>query len=107
VPTADFEGVVVGRVQKLLAAPELIARNGAAAKREGGNEIGEHEFTSLLADFIAVWTELFPGQQARIVQLLVERVDVHEDALEVRVRAQGLARLVAEAQHGDVRARAA
>jgi hypothetical protein len=101
VPTADFEGVVVGRVQKLLAAPELIARNGAAAKREGGNEIGEHEFTSLLADFIAVWTELFPGQQARIVQLLVERVDVHEDALEVRIKTDGLRSLVAELRQCD------
>ena len=33
----------------------------------------------------AVWRELFPAEQARIVQLLVERVDVQEDALEVRV----------------------
>jgi hypothetical protein len=34
--------------------------------------------------------------QARIAQLPVERVDVQEDALEVRVRAEGLASLVAE-----------
>jgi hypothetical protein len=33
-------------------------------------------------------------QQAWIVQLLVERVDVQEDALEVRIRAEGLASLV-------------
>jgi site-specific DNA recombinase len=37
---------------------------------------------------------LFPAQQARIVQLLVERVDVQEEALEVRMRAEGLASLV-------------
>jgi hypothetical protein len=55
-----------------------------------------------------VWNELFPAEQARIVQLLVERVDVQEDALEVRIRAQGLASLAGEAQHSDVRtARAA
>jgi site-specific DNA recombinase len=37
-----------------------------------------------------------PAEQARIVQLFVERVDVQEDALEVRIRAEGLASLVGE-----------
>jgi hypothetical protein len=41
--------------------------------------------------------------QARIAQLLVERVEVHEDALEVRVRAAGLASLVAELRQQDER----
>ena len=41
-------------------------------------------------------TELFPTEQARIVQLLIERVDVQEDALEVRIRAEGLVSLVGE-----------
>jgi site-specific DNA recombinase len=49
-----------------------------------------------LIDFAAVWNELFPAEQARIVQLLVERVDVQEKALEVRIRAEGLASLVGE-----------
>ena len=43
-----------------------------------------------------MWDQLFPVEQARIVQLLVERVDVQEDALEVRIRAEGLASLVGE-----------
>jgi site-specific DNA recombinase len=48
------------------------------------------------AEFATVWHELFPTEQARIVQLFVERVDVQEDALEVRIRAEGLASLVGE-----------
>jgi hypothetical protein len=32
---------------------------------------------------------------------LVERVDVHENALEVRMRAEGLASLVGELRQGD------
>ena len=44
----------------------------------------------------------------RIVQLLVERVDVMVDALEVRIRAEGLVSLVAELRKQDDRmARAA
>jgi hypothetical protein len=49
--------------------------------------------------FAAVWNELFPAEQARIVQLLVERVDVQENALEVRIRARGLSSLVGELRH--------
>jgi site-specific DNA recombinase len=65
-------------------------------KREGEDAITEREVTVLLADFATVWSELFPAEQARIVQLLVERVDVQEDTLEVRIRAEGLASFVAE-----------
>ena len=56
----------------------------------------EREVTLLLANFATVWNELFPAEQARIVQLLVERVDVQENAIEVRIRAEGLASLAGE-----------
>jgi site-specific DNA recombinase len=68
----------------------------SAAKREGEDKITEREVTVLLAEFATVWNELFPAEQARIVQLLLERVDVQEDALELRMRPEGLASLVAE-----------
>jgi hypothetical protein len=51
-----------------------------------------------------VGTTRFPAEQARIVQLLVERVDVREDALEVRIRAEGLASLVGELRQGQRKA---
>ena len=41
-----------------------------------------------------IWDELFPAEQARIVQLLVERVDVQENGVEIRFRVDGLASLV-------------
>jgi hypothetical protein len=108
VPAADFEGAVLDQVQKLLAAPELVARTWATAKREGEHEIAECEVTVLLADFATVWNELFPAKPARVVQLLVERVDVQVEVLEVRIRAEGLASLVAESRQRLVRtARAA
>ena len=86
---------MLDHVRRLLAAPELVARTWASAK-QGDDEITEREVTVVLADFATVWNELFPAEQARFVQLLVERVDVQEDALEVRVRADGLASLVGE-----------
>jgi site-specific DNA recombinase len=103
VPAADVDGSVLDQIQKLLATPELVARTWATAKREG-DEITEREVTVLLADFATIWNELFPAEQARIVQLLVERVDVQEDALEVRIRIQGLASLVGELRRDERRA---
>jgi hypothetical protein len=49
-----------------------------------------------------VWDELFPDEQRRIVQLLVERVEVHPDGAEIRIRAEGLTSLVAELQRDKV-----
>jgi site-specific DNA recombinase len=103
VPAADVEGAVLAQVQNVLAAPELVARTWAGARRESQDEITEREVTVLLADFATVWSELFPAEQARMVQLLVERVDVREDALEVRIRAEGLSSLVAELRQCDER----
>ena len=45
------------------------------------------------------------AEQARVVQLLVERVDVQEDVLEVRIGTEGLVSLVGELrQDGERRA---
>jgi site-specific DNA recombinase len=104
VPAADVEGAVLDHIQKLLGAPELVARTWAAARREADDEITEREVTVLLADFATVWNELFPAEQARIAQLLVARVDVREDALEVRIRTEGLVSLVGELRQDERRA---
>jgi site-specific DNA recombinase len=37
-----------------------------------------------------VWDELFPAEQARIVQLLVVRVEVGTDGLDIQLRTNGL-----------------
>ena len=44
----------------------------------------------------SLWDELFPAEQARIVQLLVQRIDLKPDGLELRLRTQGLGQVVQE-----------
>jgi site-specific DNA recombinase len=43
-----------------------------------------------------LWDELFPAQQARIVQLLLERFEVGVDGVSLRLRVDGLSGLVGE-----------
>ena len=99
VPAADVEDAVLAQVKRLLTAPEMVAMTWAKAKREDSG-ITEHDVTRLLADLDTVWEELFPAEQAKIMQLLVERVDVRANGLLVQLHAKGLPSLIAELQEG-------
>ena len=41
-----------------------------------------------------LWEELFPAEQTRVVQLLVKRIDLKTDGLELQLRTQGLSHVV-------------
>jgi len=43
-----------------------------------------------------VWDELYPAEQARILRLLIERIDVAPDGIAVTLHAAGIRSLVAE-----------
>jgi site-specific DNA recombinase len=43
-----------------------------------------------------VWDELYPAEQARILRLLIERIDVTPDGISVTLHAAGIRSLVAE-----------
>jgi DNA invertase Pin-like site-specific DNA recombinase len=92
VPAAEVEEAVVVQVRHLLRTPEIIARTWAAAKTE--LDVPERDVVQTVTDFAPLWDELFPAEQARIVRLLVESVDVAQDHIAVRLRADGLQTLV-------------
>jgi site-specific DNA recombinase len=54
-----------------------------------------------------VWEELFPAEQSRILQLLVERVDVSLDGIDIRLRTDGLTSLIADLHSRDLERMAA
>jgi site-specific DNA recombinase len=60
------------------------------------NEITERDVIEAMEKLDPVWDELFPAEQTRIVQLLVERVEVRQEGLAVELRSDGLRSLVAE-----------
>ncbi len=108
VPAGEIETAVIDQLRGLLRAPEIVARTWKAA-RQLGEDISEGEVREALERLDPLWNELFPAEQARIVQLLVERVDVQLDRLNVRLRTAGLTKLVYELreQPGPVNARRA
>jgi site-specific DNA recombinase len=99
VPAGEVEAAVIGQVRRLLVTPEVIVRTWRAACEQDGT-IGEGEVRSALSDLDPVWEELFPAEQARIVQILVERVDVAPDGIGVPLWTEGLASLVQDLRAG-------
>lgn len=116
VSAGSIEAAVISQLRVVFKSPEILARtfrearlreveevdrlradgDEATARRLEVHAITENEVIEALQRFDGIWDELFPGEQQRIVQLLVERVDVKTDGIELRLRADGLKSLVAE-----------
>lgn len=98
IAAGEIEAAVIGQVRALLRAPEIRARAERMAP-----QIAAADLHAALDRFEAVWDELFPAEQARLLQLLVERVSISPHGADLRLRAEGLASVVADiaAQAGE------
>ena len=76
------------------ANPKSSRACGKALAQNG--EITEADAREALTRLDPLWDELFPAEQARIVSLLVERIDIGTDGLDVRLRMDGLTGLARE-----------
>jgi len=88
-PAAEIEGAVIDQIRVLLRSPEIVARTFQAA-RPLQNDLSESAVRDALLRLDPLWDELFPAEQARIVQLLVERVEVGPAGADIRLRTAGL-----------------
>jgi site-specific DNA recombinase len=89
VPAAEIEAAVVDQLRGMLRSPEVIVATWRAARSEIEG-LSEEVVREALERLDPVWDELFPAEQARIVQLLVARVDVGTDGLDIHLRTNGL-----------------
>src|SRR4051812_2229308 len=94
-PVGGNEAAVIDQGRALIQTPESVVRSWRAAQRED-SAISENDVLEALQRLDPVWEELFPAEQARILQLLVERVDVSLDGIDIRLRTDGLTSLVAD-----------
>jgi site-specific DNA recombinase len=63
--------------------------------------IDEREVIEALQRLDPLWDQLFPAEQARILQLLVARIVVRLDGLEISLRVEGIGSLVDELRLHD------
>jgi DNA invertase Pin-like site-specific DNA recombinase len=93
IPAAEIEAAVIDQIKLLVRSPEIVIATWRAARAniEGLTEsrVREH-----LHGFGDLWAELFPAEQARIVQLLVARVEISPHGADITLRTDGLGLLM-------------
>ena len=92
-PAGEIEAAVIAQVGALLRQPEVVVGTWRAA-RATVPDLTEAEVLRALEHLEPLWDQLFPAERARIVRLLVERVDVRAEGAAVRLRLDGLSSLV-------------
>jgi hypothetical protein len=95
VPAAEIEKIVIDQVRLLLLSPEIIVQTWRNV-RKSIKGLTESDVRGALLAFEPLWNELFPAEQARIIELLVERVDIRNDRVDIKLRIAGVSSLVSE-----------
>jgi hypothetical protein len=95
IPAAEIERIVIDQIRSLLQTPEIIVQTWRAA-RKTDRGLAESDVRDALLEFEPIWNELFPAEQARIVELLVERINLKPDAIDLHLRIEGLTSLCRE-----------
>ena len=95
VPAGEIEAAVIDQLRTVFRQPEIVAGSWKAARAQDV-AITEADARDALTRLDPLWDELFPAEQARIVALLIERVDIGTDGLDVRLRMDGLTGLARE-----------
>ena len=89
VPAAQIEDAVISQIRTLVQSPEIVVATWRAAKQTAKG-FTEKQVRDSLHRFDELWSELFPAEQARLVQLLLERVDISERGADITLRIEGL-----------------
>ena len=70
------------------------------AARDQDDGLTEADVREALQSLDPLWDELFPTEQARVLQLLIERVEVRPGGLDLRLRVDGLQTIIADITAG-------
>jgi site-specific DNA recombinase len=100
----QIEAVVIAQIMTMVQTPEIIVATWRVA-RKSIKDLTERQVGEELRRFDELWSQLFPAEQARIVQLLVARVDLSEKGADITLRTQGFASLVQDLRAGAARKR--
>jgi site-specific DNA recombinase len=94
-PAAELESTVLDQLRAILRAPNLLGDMLPQAVKLDPT-LDETKITVAVTRLDAIWDPLFLAEQTRIVKLLIEKVIVSPNDLEVRLRANSIEGLVLE-----------
>ncbi len=100
-PAEPIEALVVEQICHVLRAPESVQVVWDRV-RESGLDLDEARVVVPMRQLAAVWPSLFPAEQRRLAQLLIERVLIGDDGLEILWRDAGWVELIDELRPGSI-----
>jgi hypothetical protein len=86
---------VLEQMRRVLRAPDMVAGVAEHAARLDPS-LDEAQVTVAMTRLDAIWDQLFPAEQQRIVRLLIDKVVVSPNDIEVRFRPNGIEVLALE-----------
>lgn len=95
VPAGEIESIVIGQLRRVIISPEIIVATWKQLRKSQPN-LAESSVRTALVDFSEVWDALFPAEQSRIANLLIDRVVVLPTRVDVHLLIEGLGSLAAE-----------
>jgi hypothetical protein len=104
VGAGELENVVLAQLKEIFLKPEIIIKTWEKARIQDAS-ITEREIKSALRNIDPIWNELFPVEQARIVNLLIERITIQEEGVDIKFCSTGLESLARDL--GDYKKRMA
>lgn len=96
VPAGEIEGAVMTHVRRVLQSPEVVASTLREVQALDPT-IDSAQAIQTLQSTEAIWDELFPLEQAKIVQTLVERVTISGTGIKIDFRSTGIKNLLESA----------
>ncbi|OSM08737.1 recombinase family protein [Magnetofaba australis] len=104
ISAGEIEELVLSQLQRMVTSPELIARAWRSANDQSDSKHSEKDIITAMQTIEPVWSELFPGEQTRLIQLLISRVEVRTDGVKIHLRVNGLTSLADELANQEVAA---
>ncbi len=100
-PAESIEALVVEQVCQVLRAPESVQAVWNRVRASAIN-LDEARVAMPMRQLAAVWPSLFPAEQRRLAQLLIERVQIGDNGLEILWRDAGWVELIDELRPGSI-----
>jgi DNA invertase Pin-like site-specific DNA recombinase len=98
VPAGELEKMVLDVLKNLSLAPDILTQIWQELVDSGMN-LTEDDLKAKMTNFDAMFEQLFPVQQQRLVQLFVQKVVVMPGAADVHIRTDGIEDFVRDLYH--------
>ena len=100
VPAAELKNLLLREIGSMLAKPEVIAgvMHQAAELDEYGKHLKLPAVQQAFDDLTNVWDVMFPVEQYKFINEVVEKITVHIDRVEIEYKTDGLEAVITEAE---------